>query len=186
MAGIYTIDDIRARCRVDEETGCWNWACACSNSRGNKEPRLWLPQEERTVTLPYAAWVLSGRPPLLDGQVVWRKCRSSVCGNPKHMMAATRKERGELVARSGTLRGNVARRLKSVLAVRSRSPITAELARWAIESPQNGREVAHALGVTETTVSAIRRRKRWRPVAAAASIFAVGEAWNASMMREAA
>lgn len=186
MRGVYTIEDVRSRCRVDDITGCWEWAGACSHSRGQAEPRLWLPQAQRTVTLPYASWVLSGRRPLRKGEVVWRKCGCSLCGNPEHMMAATRKQRGEWIARRGTLRGHTARRLKSVAAVRARSPITIELAQWAIESPQSGVEVAHAFGLSAATISAIRRGKRWRAAAATASIFYLGAAMNSPTMREAA
>lgn len=175
VAGIRDLTAIRLRCVCDQDTGCWHWRGTTGKrpDRQGREPMLWLADLGKTTTIMRGAWMLAGKPELKPGQVVWRRCRAPDCANPAHLMAGTKAQWGEWVARSGHLRGRPERvhinrrnRLAS-----SDIALTMELAQWARESKQTGREVAHALGVGETPVSRIRTGQTFR-ASAVASVFA--------------
>lgn len=188
FGGIRDLAGVKLRCFCDQDTGCWHWRGTTGKrpDRVGREPMLWLADERRTTTVMRAAWTLAGKP-LPAGHVVWRRCGSLDCANPAHMLAGTRAQWGEWVERRGYLRGRIERRQinRRNVIESGRTPLTMELAQWARESPQTGREVAHALGVDETPISRIRTGKTFVPPPAA-SIFAMGSAMNADSIRSAA
>lgn len=160
LDGIATLEDLRQRCVVDEETGCWHLRTA----RGRA-----LPQDQRHVlwvfgighvTATRAAWMLAhpGRQ-LHNGRVCFRSCDSYDCVAPDHIVSGSRKAWGAHMARSG----------KAVTAAKSQAnrhgrrstwKLTPELKQWLLESPQTGIEVAHALGITQGRANAIRAKGR--------------------------
>jgi hypothetical protein len=85
--GIRTIDDIKTRCWVDDDTGCWHWRGAMSG-RG-KYPAMWLADPQKRVTMPTAVcYVLTGEMPAKG--VVWHSnCGNVACGNPEHRCEGT-------------------------------------------------------------------------------------------------
>lgn len=177
FAGIRDLEGIRIRCFCDADTGCWHWRGTSGKrpDRQGREPILWLADERRTTTIMRGAWLMAGKRALKPGETVWRRCRSADCANPTHLLAGTRSEWGAWTARSGHLRGRPER---SVINRRNKidsgaTTITMELAQWVRESPQTGRDIAHALGVTETPISRIRTGKTFR-MPAVASVFALG------------
>ena len=58
--GVYCLEDIRQRCRVDDLGGCWLWSMAVSDGgrpSSSKTPRVSLPKgvlsiDHRTVSVP--------------------------------------------------------------------------------------------------------------------------------------
>jgi len=112
-SGVYDIDDLKERCEVDEDTGCWIWrlALSCNKDSGDAcEPRVFMPagvmQARRTIMSgPRASWLLSGRK-IKAGQLVWRTCMNNACLAPDHLQAGTKKQWGRWVAKLGVLRGN--------------------------------------------------------------------------------
>jgi hypothetical protein len=188
FAGIRDLAAIKLRCYCDRDTGCWHWRGTTGKrpDRQGREPMLWLADERRTTTIMRGAWAMAGKV-LKPGHIVWRRCRSHDCANPAHMMAGTRADWGAWVARCGHLRGRPERphiNRRNVIES-GRTTITMELAQWVRESPQTGRDVAHALDVPETPISRIRTGKTFRR-ARVASVFAMGVAMNDQAMREAA
>lgn len=189
FAGIRNLAAIKLRCFCERGTGCWHWRGTTGKrpERQGREPMLWLADERRTTTIMRGAWQMAGKRALKPGEVVWRRCRSADCANPAHLLAGTKAEWGEWTARSGHLRGRPERahiNRRNILST-GRTPLTMELAQWVRESPQTGREVAHALGVDETPISRIRTGKTFRPPRVA-SVFALGAAANAEQQRRAA
>lgn len=170
--GIRTIEDLRLRCRIDNETGCWRWAGAKQEYGGSRaaEPRVWLADHDCCVNGKRAAAILSGRTPK-RGQLVYAKCLNSMCVRPDHQIVGTAKERGAWLAAQGVLKGNPSRVAQNTRMSRGRSSINMELARWARESEQTGVEVAHALDIGIAAVSRIRRHETWREQMQAASVF---------------
>ena len=110
--GVRTLEDLRIRCVIDAETGCWLWRGAftiSSDRRGQPTSRVWLPDAPpgaKTGTATRAAWLLSGRP-LAAGHVVWRSvCTDSACINPAHGAAGTRTAMHAAFVADGRLRGD--------------------------------------------------------------------------------
>lgn len=54
--GIRTADDLRARCWIDDDTGCWHWRGAVDL---NGIPSMWLPALRRRTSLGVVAAVLA-------------------------------------------------------------------------------------------------------------------------------
>ena len=171
LHGVHTLQALKMRCVCDDETGCWRWRGAVAGGR-HTGGVVWLPLEGRVTTTMRAAWLL-GRGKLPEKHTVWRTCRSSDCCNPAHMRAGTKAQWGEWQRMSGHLRGRPERKSinRRIKVESGQTHLTMEIAAWVRESPQTGREVAHAIAATEQTVSKIRTRKTWAPMAAA-SVFA--------------
>jgi hypothetical protein len=174
--GIRTIEDLRIRCHCDEDTGCWNWRGAVNKTgRASAEPRCWLADENKSVLVPRAAWMLGRQAKLQPGDTVWRRCRNDLCCNPQHLLRGDKSAWGEWVARSGYLRGRPERaainRRNRMAANNIR--VTLEIAQWVRESKQTGREVARVIGESEQTVSKIRTGASHVP-ARAFSVFSWG------------
>jgi hypothetical protein len=187
MTGIRTIEDIRDRCVLDEDTGCWMWAGAMINARMST-PSLRLTRSawadlgvgKTTKSGLRAAWLLAGKR-LPDGHIVWRSCCNSKCINPAHLRAGDRDAFGRHVARNGIAAADPSRRARLMLISAPRT-IPPEVIR-AIESDiQAGRsrnEIRDAHGVSLSMVSRVatgqHQHQRGRLVPGA-SVFALGAA----------
>jgi len=160
LDGIATLEDLRQRCVVDEESGCWHLRTA----RGRA-----LPTDQRHtiwvfgighVTATRAAWLLSrpGRE-LRSGWVCFRRCESYDCVAPDHVKAGTRQAWGAHLARSGKA-VTTAKAQANQHGRRSTWKLTPELKQWLLESPQTGVDVAFPLGITQGRANAIRAKAR--------------------------
>ena len=107
--GIRTLEDLKDRCFVDEDTGCWLWRAALSAG----QPKIWVPPgvlSEAGSVMPAgrAAWLLAGKEARSD-QVVYRTCGCQECVAPEHGEACTRRAMGRHVSESGRWKNNPAR-----------------------------------------------------------------------------
>lgn len=174
LGGIRTLEDLRVRCWINPETGCWEWRGAMQRTPDrNPEPRVWLANERVTSTIGRAAWNLAGKRKLPSGYTVWRTCRCESCGNPEHLRSGTKAQWGAWMAAKGGLKGDAARRLKNRQSKidNGQAKITAEIARWVIESPQTLIDAAWGASIAKSTASRIRRGESWQPLMPAASVF---------------
>lgn len=186
--GIRSVEDIRLRCRICEETGCWEWRGSCQRRKdGTPDPRVWMADARTCKTLPNAVWTLQGKriPP---GWRVWRRCLNPLCGNPEHLMSGTTAAWGVWVSRKGYLQGRIERSIinRANILATGRSRITMEIAQAIRHSPKTGRELAAELGVDEKIISRIRTGKTFRVLTPTASIFAVADAMNAGLLERVA
>lgn len=85
--GIRTPDDLKARCWVDEDTGCWLWRGAV-DSHGI--PSMWLPALLRRSSLGVAACLFATGAAPLPGQAWHCTCTTRYCANPAHRTCGTR------------------------------------------------------------------------------------------------
>ena len=98
---------LMAKCRVDEETGCWVWTAAKAGP------------EYKTPGRGYSAFYLDGRltsghrasyqlfkGPIPDGMTIDHLCRNTLCVNPDHLEVVTQ---GENTARGFSAGPNAAR-----------------------------------------------------------------------------
>jgi len=169
VRGVTCLQDIQDRCRVDEITGCWNWALAVSNIRGSAVPMVHIavgamlgsePQgRKRTWPAARAAWLLAGKP-LKPGQVVWRShCGNDKCVNPEHCAAGTRVQMGAARAASGREKGTPAKRAAAAAAAK-RNALPRQLVAQAEALLAEGRlqkVVAQELGINKCTLRRIAR-----------------------------
>jgi len=159
LDGIATLDDLRQRCVIDEESECWHLRTA----RGRVLPAttrhvIWVFGLGHT-TATRAAWLLShpGRE-LRSGWVCYRTCDSFDCVAPAHVKAGSRQTWGAHMARSGKA-VTAAKTQANREGQRSTWKLTPEQKQWLLESPQTGIDVAHALGITQGRANAIRAKE---------------------------
>lgn len=160
LDGVSTLEDLRQRCVVDEESGCWHLRTA----RGRPLPTdvrhvLWVFGIGH-VTATRAAWLLSrpGRT-LPNGWICYRRCDSYDCVAPDHVIGGSRKAWGVHMAKSGKAVTS-AKTAANRGGMRSTWKLTPELKRWLVESAQPGTDVAHALDISQGRANAIRAKER--------------------------
>lgn len=173
--GIATVEDVRARCVIDERTRCWLWQGAMRTRDGTQQPAMWAFDhargEKRTMTGPAAVWnIAHGRAPL-PGYLVHRRCCNPLCLNPVHLREAkSLAEVGRFRSRTGVDKGKH-------LEAKRRNIAKAHAARGMVLTPAHivaairqaspdvtGRELARLHGVGENVVSRIRRGHSYKGV----------------------
>lgn len=184
--GVRNIHDLRARCVIDHETGCWLWRGAMSRGeRGQPTSRVWLPGEGggTVATAPRAAWILAGKP-LEPGHVVWRHhCARGDCISPYHGATGTRQQMHAAIVADGRLRGDPHRAVvnaknRRAMLVPAEKVLRGErmFAAGALQ-----KEVKAALGISHRSAKLIRLRAHPHStgkvnVVSCASVFA----WRAA------
>lgn len=166
--GVRTIDDLMARCRIDDLTGCWLWAGA---KDGNGRPSLWLPVLSRRVSLGVAICVLrTGKAP--GKGVVWHcTCTTTNCANPRHRTAGNRSSQ-MLAAR---IRRSAATRAKIAAGKRAVSPWDESVIADVRSSSEPLHAVAARHGMSIEHASNIRRgESRLELGVRGASVFNLG------------
>lgn len=169
---ILSLDDLKSRCFVDSATGCWIWRMSSSDGAA----RAWFVDPETGVGRVWTATRLAIR--LATGSdpagVVYRyQCRDQSCINPAHLRVGTRAEAGAYRASIDLNKGNPAIILANTKTGRAQSKLTLEQVRMIRASDEPGTTLGPKLGVTQSTISAIRLGKKWRDEAAAnSSVFA--------------
>lgn len=180
--GVRTLEDIRIRCVIDGETGCWIWRGAFSVKRcGHATPRVWMSNEKRSEVAGRAAWLLSGRK-IKPGQVVWRSvCTNTRCINPEHGKAGARTQMMVEFVADGRLRGNPKRALvnakncaRQLLSVETVRRAEAMFAAGAMQ-----KDVRRELGISQAPAARIRNGLHPNSAASqgvvrGASVFALG------------
>lgn len=177
--GITTVEDLKARCIVDDFTGCWHFQGAMREDRnGNRTPAVWIfdsiRNKFRTMTGPMAVVEIEGkRTPQMT--IAWRDCRCDDCLNPAHIRAGTRADFGLWVRLYGHWRNNPARVAANRRSARERSENTPEKIAAVRASPLNGRQAAVAFEMSTQLVSKVRNGKAWSDHALpGASVFTLG------------
>ena len=114
--GVTTVEGIRERCRIDDETSCWNWAWGRSDHAKSGNPAVHIGKGvmglEKTTTMSAyrAAWLLAGKK-LNKGEVVYRSCCNIDCCNPAHLKAGPRAVMYAHYAASGKNKGQPHRKI---------------------------------------------------------------------------
>jgi hypothetical protein len=166
--GIYCLEDLRQRCVIDKESGCWRWGLSM-NKAGNGAivPRVSIPAgalcEHRVSSMSggKAAWLLSGRR-LLGKRVVWRTCGCRECVNPAHLMSGTKAQEGAWIARTGALKGSVARRIaciRNVARTQALPPAKVSAIAEEMAAGMLQRDICARHGISLATASAISQGK---------------------------
>jgi hypothetical protein len=170
LGGVRTIEDLMGRCRVDEITGCWHWACGRD---GGGQPTLWLPALRQTVSLGVAICMLrTGKRPMRG--VAWHcTCETRHCANPAHRKPGNRST--QMLA--ANLQRDAVTRSRMAAARRRKSKLSDEAVAEIRASTEFLRVVAERHGISMSHASNIRRGKqRLQLGARAASVFNLGSA----------
>jgi hypothetical protein len=87
MSGIRTRADLKARCTVDVDTGCWHWKGKLDQVG---KPSIWFPPLQQRCTLGViAAYFRTGERPK-PGTAWHSKCSARDCANPGHRIEGNR------------------------------------------------------------------------------------------------
>jgi predicted XRE-type DNA-binding protein len=165
---------MRLRCVCDDDSGCWHLRSARGRPLVGRRQIVWV-HGRGTMTPMRAMWLFATGEEAPQDKVVARKCDSRDCVNPEHLQVIKRQALVRRQHKQGIFNTPQHREAARRTAI-ARRVITEELRRWIVESSQSGVAVAHALGVTQSRVNAIRQHMRQRLLQAAPSVFAFGAA----------
>ncbi len=173
--GIKTLDDVMARCFINEVTGCWEWRMAMSGGRpGSNLPIAWFAAKRKTLSVLRLVWDFTHAVPIGAKRMVWRKCDCDSCVNPEHLKAGTRKEWGVWMAKQDRLGKNVSTTERREIRIAAGTTVLdMEKAEFIRNSPLSGRELSRQHGWSPQVISRVRTGKTWqapKPVASS-SIF---------------
>lgn len=163
MSGIRSIEDVRARCRVDEDSGCWVWAMAYSKS-GSSCSRVPVAAcaalGKKSASVYRTVWQLAtGRAPIAR-YVVWPRCRIEGCVNLEHLRHTGRKE----LERASPKASWVEQSIRATRGARTRSKLTmADIAAMRA-SGLSPREVAQRWPMSYSQSWRILTGRAWGPL----------------------
>jgi hypothetical protein len=159
LGGIRCVMDLRDRCYVDKDTGCWHWRLAtCQNL-----PKVHLHGRKHAVRGRRAAMILSLGRDLVQGEMAVAKCDSLDCVNPGHAFIGTRKDHAEWMRKTG--RSKSVKKQISILKARmarKKTKLSFEIAREMRASDEPTHVLAERYGVAKSAASAARSGRSWR------------------------
>lgn len=146
----------RVRRHIDEVGDCWEWNGATQSN--SPTPAInW----KRKVQ-PVRRLLASELGKQITGKFVTCKCRNELCVNPDHLLVVTRKRLQEMVSKERNYQVSPVRMKKLADKARRNSKLTVELAAEIREAEGTQRQIAARFGISQATVSVIKRGKTWR------------------------
>jgi hypothetical protein len=146
----------RVRKHIEEIGDCWEWQGAMQSSA----PTPMINYKRRCKPVRRVLAEAMGKP--IQGKFVTCKCRNELCVNPDHLLVVTRKRLQEMLAKERNYQVNPVRMKKLADKARRNSKLTVELAAEIREAEGTQRAIAARYGITQATVSVIKRGKTWR------------------------
>lgn len=165
-SGIHSIEDLKARCWVDDVTDCWHWR---GSKKANGTPSMWLPFIGRSSTMSQALCIFTKGRPLKPGEHFRYTCKTGYCGNPEHSKAC---DLSTLRLSKKTKRSPVYI-AKMMETLRKRSSITDEQVCEIRNSSEAASIVAEKMGISQSYVNKLRcgDRRLPRDAAPGSSVF---------------
>lgn len=146
----------RVRKHIDEVGDCWEWNGAMQSNA----PTPAINWKRRCKPVRRVLAEAMGK--AIQGKFVTCKCRNELCVNPDHLMVVTRKRLQEMLSKERNYTSNPVRNKKLADKARLKSKLTSELAAEVREADGTQREIAARFGISQATVSVIKRGKTWR------------------------
>ena len=175
LGGIRTLERLRERCRIDEETGCWHWGLAISQG----SPTVCLIHPETGVRLKMrgrrAALVLHLGKELPKGHSTYAAacCTSFDCVNPAHCRHGSRVQVGAAHAKSGLLKGDHRRTLVNRANMEARRRLSAQQVQTIRAGGKSDVAFAKEFGVSAYAVWAAKKGHTHKHIPlVATSVFA--------------
>jgi predicted XRE-type DNA-binding protein len=146
----------RVQKHIEEIGDCWEW-------QGAMQPNSPTPMMNyKRVCQPVRRVLAREMGKSIDGKFVTCKCRNELCVNPDHLLVVTRKRLQEIVSKERNYTSNPVRNKKLAEKARLRCKLTVELAAEVREAEGTQRQIAARFGISQATVSVIKRGQTWR------------------------
>jgi hypothetical protein len=184
--GIFSLECMRSRCCIDDETGCWRWSLAIN---GVSDARCFVRagalgnDHRQSYPARRAAWLFSGRR-LHSWQIVYRGacCVHPDCINPEHAAAGKAGDQLRASVKRDTTPFVAPERLARLHAIRMRQAVTPEKVAEVEAARARGeliRDIAARMSINKTTIVRINQGRHVHQRAQllrGASVFALAEA----------
>lgn len=145
------------RARSEEVGECWEWTGALQSARGSPVMR-----HER-VAQPVRRVIAIELGMQVKGRMATVRCCNSLCVRPEHVVVLTRKQLQQRTAKVTQLHANPTRCRKLAQTARRTAKLTeAQVAEIRALEGLTQRQIAARYGITQATVSAIRRGVKWK------------------------
>ena len=144
------------RKHVVEEGDCWNWTGALQSC--GTVPTMNYKRKVGAVR----RFILTEQGVDLSKRLATYTCGNPLCVNPEHVAPATRRAVQRRTTEEQGHQGNLVRRKKLADNARKRAKLTPELARQVREADGPQDRIAEQFGVSQATVSVIKRGKTWK------------------------
>lgn len=153
-----TMDQLieRLRKRTEEVGECWEWHGALQSNA----PTPVMRHEGTTMAVRRVIAIVAGLQ--LTGRLATHKCGNPLCVNPDHVAMVTRKRLQKRIATTIQYHASPVRMQKLADKARSKAKLTMDLAEQIRQAEGPQRQIAARFGVTQATVSVIKRGKTWR------------------------
>lgn len=146
----------RVRRHIDEIGDCWEW----NGATQTKSPTPMINYQRKVKPVRRLLAETLGKN--ITGKFVTCKCRNELCVNPDHLLIVTRKRLQEIVSKERNYTSNPVRMKKLADKARLNSKLTLELAAEIREAEGTQRAIAARYGISQATVSVIKRGVTWR------------------------
>lgn len=146
----------RVRKHIEEVGDCWEWFGAMQHT--SPTPMINYKRKVRPVRRLFAEYLGKN----VQGKFVTCKCRNELCVNPDHILIVTRQKLQEMVNKERNYTSSPIRRKKLAEKARLRAKLNVELAAEVREAEGTQREIAARYGISQATVSVIKRGVTWR------------------------
>lgn len=146
----------RVRRHIEEIGDCWEWTGATQANA----PTPTMNYKGRVGSV--RRFLAEAQGKSIKGKLVTCKCRNELCVNPDHLLVVTRKRLQEMVSKERKYTSNPVRMKKLADKARENSKLTSELAAEVRDADGTQREIAARFGISQATVSVIKRGKTWR------------------------
>lgn len=146
----------RIQARVVEDGDCWIWQGACQPNSPTPVMR-WQGRTQGVRRL-----VAEAKGIATANRRITCKCRTELCVHPDHVVALTHSRMQQLIASEHRYQASPLRMKKLADKARARAKLTFELALQIREAQGNQYDIAEQFGVSQPTVSSIKRGRTWR------------------------
>jgi len=187
LGGIRDLDDLRLRCVVDDDTGCWHWRLSkCDGVPKVHVTHPALPRPGHIMRGRRAALLLARGRDLPAGHVAYARlsCTSKDCVNPAHCQSGDRHAHGRYLTQSGKVKGLLSKRKASRAMWDKRGrKVTPEVRAHILASDATTYALAKELNLSQFAVWSVRKTGAVHtPHLAQASVFT----WRPDAERRAA
>lgn len=147
----------RIKAHVVDSEGCWIWKGATQNN-GSPIPVMgWQGKTNKVRRFLAVSLGLQ-----VEGRVATHKCGNPLCVKPQHVEVVTRSEMQRRIANSTHHQKLASRRARMSETKRSKAKLTAEMVAEIRASTDAQEAIAKRYGVSQATVSEIKRGRLWR------------------------
>lgn len=176
LGGIRTVECLRARCVVDEDTGCWHWRMAMV--QGAPKVHFLAPDtgmKTHARGRRAALYLMRGKD-LPAGMHAFARlqCKSDDCVNPAHTRMGTREQHGAWLRATGKHKGLPSKMAAARKRWAGKRVLTPEMVAEIRSSDLSTYKLAAKIGVAQYTIWSCRVGRSHKTEIRGASVFSWG------------